>query len=108
MLRRPRRYLKMLILIKVSIISVLSSFVSLVTELLINTLVFHLLHAIIKSEVALGIISTTHWNNSVHYIIPGHVFVIVRTQVLTSLSIDICVNICLKLALSFEIVLMAS
>ena len=107
MLRRPRRYLKMLILIKVSIIPVLSSFVSLVTELLINTLMLHLLHAIIKSEVALSI-STTHWNNSVHNIIPGHVFVIVRTHVLTSLSIDICVHICLKLALSFEIVLMAS
>ena len=107
MLRRPRRYLKMLILIKVPIMLILSSFVSLVTVLLINTLVLHLLHAIVKSEVALSI-STTHWNYSVHYIIPGHVFVIVRTHVLTSLSIDICVNISLKLALSLEIVLMTS
>ena len=106
MFRRTRRYLEMLILIKVPIMPTLSSFVSLVVLLLINAFVFHLLHTIVKSKVALSI-STTHWNYSVHYIVSRHVLVIIWTHMLTTLGIDIPKVISLILPLSFGICLLS-
>ena len=79
---------------------------SLVIVLLVYTLVFHLFHTVVKSEVCLSI-PATHWNYSVHNIISWHVLVIIRTHMLTTLSIDIPKVITLILPLSFGICLLA-
>ena len=79
---------------------------SLVIVLLVYTLVFHLFHTVVKSEVCLGI-SATHWNYSVHYIIAWHVLVIIWTHMLSTLSIDVSKVVSLILPLSFSICLLA-
>ena len=100
------RYLKMLILIKITILPALSFAMSLVIVLLVYTLVFHLFHTVVKSEVCLGI-PAAHWNYTVHYIISRHVLVIIWTHMLTTLRIDIRKVISLILPLSFGICLLA-
>ena len=99
-------YLKMLILIKITVLSAISFAMSLVIVLLVYTLVFHLFHTVVKSEVCLGI-SATHWNYSVHYIISWHVLVIIWTHMLSTLSIDVSKVVSLILPLSFSICLLA-
>ena len=79
---------------------------SLVIVLLVYTLVFHLFHAVVKSEVSLGI-PAAHWNYSMHYIVSWHVLVIIWAHVLTTLCIDIRKVISLVLPLSFGICLLA-
>ena len=79
---------------------------SLVIVLLVYTLVLHLFHTVVKSEVCLGI-PATHWNHSVHNIISWHVLVIVWTHMLTTLGIYIPKVISLVLPLSFSICLLA-
>ena len=86
--RTTGRYLKMLILIKITVLPALSFAMSLVIVLLVYTLVFHLFHAVVKSEVCLGI-PAAHWNYSMHYIVSWHVLVIIWAHMLTTLGIDI-------------------
>ena len=106
MVTRSGRYLEVLVVIKVPMLSAVTSFVSLVVLLLVCALVLHLLHAVVKSEVALGI-PATHRNHSMNYIIAWHVLVIVWAHVLAALSIDVGVISCLILTICFEVVLLA-
>ena len=106
MVTRSGRYLEVLVVIKVPMLSAVTSFVSLVVLLLVCALVLHLLHAVVKSEVALGIPATNR-NHSMNYIIAWHVLVIVWAHVLATLSIDVGVISCLILAICFEVVLLA-
>ena len=105
MVTRSGRYLEVLVVIKVPMLSAVTSFVSLVVLLLVCALVLHLLHAVVKSEVALGIPATNR-NHSMNYIIAWHVLVIVWAHVLAALSIDVGIISCLILAICFEVVLL--
>ena len=98
MVARPGRYLKVLVVVEVPMLSALSSFESLIVILLVYALVLHLLHAVVKSEVTLSIPST-HWNYSMNDVVAWHVLVIVWTHVLATLSIDVAVEVSLILAI---------
>ena len=79
---------------------------SLVIVLLVYTLVLHLFHTVVKSEVCLGI-PATRWNYSMHYIVSWHVLVIIWAHMLSTLGIDIPKVISLILPLSFGVCLLA-